>query len=539
MPDFEFKIPIGPDGSEELSFHLSAGESAFALGANGSGKSSLMHLFYRGQPDRSLRISAHRQTWFTSDSLELSPQNKRQAEQNIKNRDFNPDSRWKDDMAAARANIAIYELIDAENIRARSIAGAVDSDEIDEAKRRAKAPSSIAIINDLMRLAGLPITVAIHDNERIQAMKCDSDWYSIAELSDGERNALLIAAAVLTAAPDTLIIVDEPERHLHRAIISPLLTHLFAHRQDCAFVISTHDVHLPVDHPQSKLLLVRSCSYRDKVVKGWEIDVVQSGGSLPEELRCDILGSRRKLLFVEGTEESLDKPLYSILFPSASVVPKANCREVMQATRGMRDAHELHWAMACGLIDEDGREKEEVSALELEGIYAVRCYSVESLYYHPIMLTVVARRMSEINGSEPDQCVNDATDAALNAIQGHRDRLCSRLAARKAYEQLLSEAPSPADMEAGGILDVTVSRDDFMRAETEKFDAAMRIRDYEALLQRYPLRETPALNQVASKLGFLGRKPYEAAVLKACAEDGSAREALLGLLGAIKDAFIR
>ncbi len=244
MTEYSFSIPTS---SEPLTFKLVAGESVFVVGSNGAGKSSLMHRLYTMHSQHCLRISAHRQTWFTSDSLELSPQSKRQTEQNIRNRDSSPESRWKDDMAAARANIAIYELIDAENVRARAIAGAVDNDSIDEAKRLASNDAPITIINELLELASLPIVISVHENERILATKKGSTPYSIAELSDGERNALLIAAAILTAKAGSLILIDEPERHLHRSIISPLLTHLFARRDDCAFVVSTHEVLLPID----------------------------------------------------------------------------------------------------------------------------------------------------------------------------------------------------------------------------------------------------------------------------------------------------
>ncbi len=61
------------------------------------------------------------------------------------------------------------------------------------------------------------------------ASKSGGPHYSVAKLSDGERNALLIAATVLSVTPETLLLIDEPERHLHRSIISPPLTfgHLY------------------------------------------------------------------------------------------------------------------------------------------------------------------------------------------------------------------------------------------------------------------------------------------------------------------------
>ena len=113
MNKYTFSIPSILPGSEPLKFDLAIGQCAFVLGANGSGKSSLMQMLYTNNQDKCLRMSAHRQTWFTSDSLELSPQRKRESEQNIKARDSNLNARWKDDMASARANIAIYDLIDA------------------------------------------------------------------------------------------------------------------------------------------------------------------------------------------------------------------------------------------------------------------------------------------------------------------------------------------------------------------------------------------------------------------------------------------
>src|SRR5690606_26499157 len=129
-----------------------------------------------------------------------------------------------------------------------------------------------------------------------------SHKYSISELSDGERNALLIAASVLTARTGTIIIIDEPERHLHRSIISPLLTLLFAQRPDCAFVVSTHDDMLPLDNPAARTLVVRGCTYEGQRVTAWDADLVAADAELDDSLKRDILGSRRKLLFVEGDE---------------------------------------------------------------------------------------------------------------------------------------------------------------------------------------------------------------------------------------------
>ena len=379
MP-FNLSIPIS-NSSIPLIYDLNVGETIFILGANGVGKSSLMYHLFFAHHNFARRISAHRQTWFSSNTMNMTAENKRNTERNILNSDNTPQSRWKEDHSEQRTSMAIYDLIDAENVRARAIAGAVEQNNINLAQQLAKKDAPIKTINELLRLSNLPIEISVKENEQVMASKSGGPLYSIAELSDGERNALLVAAGVLTAKNGTLILIDEPERHLHRSIISPLLTLLFARRPDCAFVISTHDTMLPLDNPNSKTLLIRNCTYSAANVIAWDADLVPANVDIGDELRRDILGARRKILFVEGTEQSLDKPLYSLIFPNVSIIPKSSCRDVTYAVSGIRSATNLHWVYACGIIDNDGRPSSEVKRLEAKGIYPLSVWSVEAIYY--------------------------------------------------------------------------------------------------------------------------------------------------------------
>jgi ABC-type cobalamin/Fe3+-siderophores transport system ATPase subunit len=237
-----FNLTIPQSGGRSLDLTVNVGQSLFVLGANGTGKSSLMHSFFTTHQNKARRITAHRQTWFDSNAITMTGQARRQTENSIRGSDTSLEARWKDQYAAQRPSIAIYDLIDAENVRARDIASAVDADNIDLAKTLSKKDSPIKVINELLRLSNLPIEISVKENEQVMARKLGGAPYSIAELSDGERNALLIASNVLTVKDGTLILIDEPERHLHRSIISPLLTLLFAKRSECAFIVSTHDV---------------------------------------------------------------------------------------------------------------------------------------------------------------------------------------------------------------------------------------------------------------------------------------------------------
>ena len=238
---------------------------------------------------------------------------------------------------------------------ARAIADLVRNGNIAEAETQVKSSIPIAIVNELLRLSNMPIAISVEKQQKIVASRPGSPPYSVAELSDGERNAFLIAADVLTSEPGTLLLIDEPERHLHRSITSPLLSLLFEHRKDCAFIISTHDVTLPADNLSSTTLLVRSCVYENSQPKYWTCDVLPPDMRIDDELKRDIIGARKKIVFVEGAATSLDATLYSVLFPHVSVIPKSSCRDVEGAVRSLRGVEDTHWVQAWGIVDNDRR----------------------------------------------------------------------------------------------------------------------------------------------------------------------------------------
>ena len=187
--------------------------------------------------------------------------------------------------------------------------------------------------------------------------------FRIAHLSDGERSATIMAATVLIVEAGTLLLIDEPERHLHRSIVVPFLSALFEQRQDCSFVISTHEISLPISSPQSRVLLIHRCEWSGSNATAWEANVFDASEELPEELKLAILGARQRILFVEGEEHSLDQPLYCALFPGVLVVSKGSCGEVQRSVNGLRDTESTHHVRAFGLIDADGRSQEEMTLL--------------------------------------------------------------------------------------------------------------------------------------------------------------------------------
>jgi len=76
--------------------------------------------------------------------------------------------------------------------------------------------------------------------------------YNSSEMSDGERVIFYLIGQCLAASQQGIIVIDEPELHLHKSIQAPLWSAIERLRPDCLFVYFTHDVDFAVAQESSK-----------------------------------------------------------------------------------------------------------------------------------------------------------------------------------------------------------------------------------------------------------------------------------------------
>lgn len=524
MSVFTLKFPSIQN--EENEIEISSGELVFLVGANGVGKSTLMQRFAVQHRGKVRRITAHRQVWFNSNTIDLTPASREQSEKNIISQDVQPQARWRDDYASARSQVTIFDLIESENVEARKIAYAARAGNMKEVENLAKSQSPMSKLNDILRIANLDIRIKVDQGSKLLAERDTSPAYSIAELSDGERNALLIIANVLTAPENNLILLDEPERHLHRSIVSPLLSTLLSCRNDCAFIISTHDISLPLDQDQASVLLARKYTHSPE---SWEVDFVPDLDKLDVQAAEAVLGSRRKILFIEGTKSSLDLQIYQILYPEISIKPVGSCVEVEKMVKGLNSSSDIHWISAYGLIDKDNREQYECDALAKIGIIAIEQYSVESIYYHPIVIKGVLDRATEFYGLDAEEVNIAITESIISTVKQQERRLAARMVERQYRENFLKFSPSWKTILEESV-EISFCTQDLLDKELKNISNLINDKDIEKIVSRYPIRETQALQLIAKALRFNSSSDYEQAVRKMLIDSKDEREKVLNLL---------
>ena len=237
----------------------------------------------------------------------------------------------------------------------------------------------------------------------VNAVDDENGLYSATEMSDGERSVLYLASQVLCIPDNKILIIDEPELHMHRSIMNKLWSELEKCREDCLFIYITHDTHFVAGHRDSSKIWVKA--FADSK---WDWAFVND--ELPEELMFNLIGARKDILFVEGNNESFDISVYSELFPDYYVVPCGSCSEVISRTKAYGNSAALHEYSVTGLIDRDYRPEYELNALKEDGIYTLNVAEVENLF----VVEEVVRFMANHLGGNADEIFTAIKEYVIN-----------------------------------------------------------------------------------------------------------------------------
>lgn len=245
--------------------------------------------------------------------------------------------------------------------------------------------------------------IVLEDN-KINVIMSDGDaLYSGTEMSDGEKACLYLMAQCLAIPENKNIIIDEPELHLHPSIMNKLWSELEKARPDCLFIYITHDTNFAANHKTSHKIWVKSFDG-----KNWEFEDIKDS-KLPQQLLLDILGNRKKVLFVEGESNSLDTAIYSEFYPEYYVVPCDSCATVIQDVKSMCNEPQLNHIKCFGIIDRDFRTDGEIAKLAGDNIFTLGVAEVENLFCTEEILRTINKHLNKPN--------EEAITGALKYIQ--------------------------------------------------------------------------------------------------------------------------
>jgi energy-coupling factor transporter ATP-binding protein EcfA2 len=202
--------------------------------------------------------------------------------------------------------------------------------------------------------------------------------YEFNSMSDGERAAFFYIATVLVAPLQSFIVVDEPENHLNPAIYNKIWDRLIMERQDCQFIFISHTMEFINARSDFELVKIKNFVHPDK----FEFDFLGDAlDSLDSNFIVEIAGSRKPILFCEGSKTDFDYKVYEIVFGNQyTVIPTEDCISVQNSVTAC-NKHSTTFSIqqAIGIIDSDLKSGDEIASLKEKQIYALKCNEIEML----------------------------------------------------------------------------------------------------------------------------------------------------------------
>lgn len=330
--------------------------------------------------------------------------------------------------------------------------------------------------------------------------------YNSNQMSDGERAVLYLAAQVLCVPQDKILIIDEPEVHLHRSIMNRLWIALERYRPDCFFIYITHDTQFAASHGQSDKVWIKEFDGTH-----WKLEKIQDN-ELPEELLFDILGSRKNVLFVEGEKSSYDTQLYTILYPNYYVIACGSCTQVIARTKAFRNNPTLHHCKVYGLIDRDYRSDYEINRYKSDNIYTLEVAEVENLF----LVEELIRVMAESLGENPDVVLTNIKQYIVQQRFSRQinKQVCQSVVANLKYCLSTAELSKKNETEAKESLNAVLQSLDYEQvkaAEETRFREALDSDDYKKVLRVF--NEKSLVSSIGNYLN-IKNEAYCAKVIK-------------------------
>lgn len=480
---YEYWLP-NTNGKKEK--HTAEQNAVIIVGANGSGKSKLGAWIEEQQPDSVHRIAAQRKLNF---SAHLPLKSYKDAENYVFYGDQEADAankiyhRWGnhlttrliddfDDVLAALLALKNNEndvfIKQFENFKAANNLTALEKPE--------------TVVDKLIKIwhSVLPQRDIVIEDSRFFASIKKGMWYSATQMSDGERAVLYLAAQVLCVPQGKVLIIDEPELHLHRSIMNKLWKMLERNREDCLFIYITHDLQFAASHGDVDKIWIKEFDGLN-----WKMELIQDE-NIPEELLFEVLGSRRDVLFVEGEKNSYDTQLYALLYPNYLIIPCGSCIQVIQRTKAFRQIKFLHEYEVYGLIDRDYRSEYEIEAYKGDNIYVLDVAEVENLF----LVEELIRFMAVQFGGNEDEAFAKVKDFIINTKFANmiNGQICQSVVSEIKYQLSRISIVNNHEESAKKSLNEGLKAIDYDAVKREKecaFNKALADKDYKSVLRLF------------------------------------------------------
>lgn len=253
---------------------------------------------------------------------------------------------------------------------------------------------------------------------------------------------------------------------MHNSILEWLWNEIESARQDCVYLYITHNLDFARTRNNTQIVWIKNMIDKQK----WDYALLDSN-EFSDDLLLEILGNRQGVLFVEGTQDkSVDRKLYSRLFPKYSIMPLEGCASVIQATKAYNKLPMLHYKTIKGIVDRDRRTEEEIGSLLKEKIYVPLVAEIENLFLIPKVIELVAKKQ---NIENVDDLLEQTKAKTIEFLQEHLEEQSLLFAKKRCQNTINNICNQPTSTieeykaSLDGVVDIVNPQEEYNKVREE------------------------------------------------------------------------
>ena len=354
-----------------FSFIAKIDSTTVIIGANGAGKTSLINELRKNSIDEMYVLPAQKLLYFVSNIHDRNGISRERYIQDLKKVDLKYEtidlyqSKIENDFSNKFTKLITLLVKDYTNIVTR------------RSRKEKNLPLTLwDRVEHIWNQIFPEIIFELEPDDRVIKVEKNGSKYSINGLSDGERCILFYIGNVLLAPENSYIIVDEPETFLNAAIYNELWDLLISERPDCQFIFASHNM----DFVQSRTNATYVWCKKFEAPYNFDFQILEESQEMPLSLLTEVSGTKKPILFCEGTKTSIDYQIYSKLFSEFCFVkPVQGHKQVIHHTKAYNNLNKMHGNKAYGIIDYDWMDESSIKENKEEGIFVLPFNEVEMI----------------------------------------------------------------------------------------------------------------------------------------------------------------
>ena len=165
-----------------------------------------------------------------------------------------------------------------------------------------------------------------------------------------------------------------------------------------------------------------------------EYQILEESQEMPLSLLTEVSGTKKPILFCEGTKTSIDYQIYSKLFSDFCFVkPVQGHKQVIQHTKAYNNLQHLHGNTAYGIIDNDWMDESSIQVYKEQNIFVLPFNEVEMILVDE---SVVKSCLPFDDDKEKQQKFENLQQTIIESCKEKKDKIIS-IALKKRLDEFM------------------------------------------------------------------------------------------------------